>query len=89
MAKVFFTPQLRRFLDVPSRTVPAGSVRGALEAVFEENPRLKSYILDDQERLRKHVVIFVDGALISDRSRLTDGVTAGSEIHVLQALSGG
>ena len=44
---------------------------------------------DDQARLRQHVVIFVDEKMISDREGLSDTVSDGSEIFVLQALSGG
>ena len=39
--------------------------------------------------LRKHVNIFVDEALVTDRNGLADGVTAASTIHIIQALSGG
>jgi hypothetical protein len=35
------------------------------------------------------VAIFVDGQMIGDRVRLTDPVHAGSEVYVIQALSGG
>jgi hypothetical protein len=52
-------------------------------------PALRSYLLDDQERLRQHVSVFIDGELIVDRERLTDAVAPASEIYVVQALSGG
>ena len=50
---------------------------------------LRSYVLDEQGRLRKHVNIYVDGALIADRVTLTDPVGPNAEIYVMQALSGG
>jgi hypothetical protein len=50
---------------------------------------VKSYVLDDQERLRKHVVIFVDGTRISGGSDLKLPVSPSAQIYVLQALSGG
>jgi hypothetical protein len=46
-------------------------------------------VLDDQAALRKHVAVFVDGAMIRDRTRLSDAVGAASTVHVFQALSGG
>lgn len=61
----------------------------ALRQVFAENSKLAGYILDDQERLRKHVAIFVDGELIRDRVKLTDPVKPESRVDVMQALSGG
>ena len=61
----------------------------ALSRVFRNNPDLRSYVLDDQGRLRTHVAIYVDGRAVRDRAALGDAVGAGSEIHVMQALSGG
>ena len=61
----------------------------ALARVFRDNPGLRSYVLDDQGRLRTHVVIYVDGRPVQDRMALADSVTEGAEIHVMQALSGG
>ena len=60
----------------------------ALSTVFAQNPRLKSYIVDDQERLRKHVTIFLNGEMLTDR-RLNHPVGPTDEIYVFQALSGG
>jgi molybdopterin synthase sulfur carrier subunit len=57
--------------------------------VFMDNPRLRGYVLDDQSSLRKHIVAFIDGKLITDRERLSDQISPSSEIYVLQALSGG
>jgi len=89
MATIAFTPNLKRHLDVSTAVVPAGSVRSALEQVFESNERLRSYILDDQGWLRQHVVVFVDGVRAADRAGLSDPVSEDSEVYVMQALSGG
>lgn len=89
MAAVHFTSHLQKHVGCPTETVAASSVREALNAVFEQNQPLRGYILDDQGCLRKHVVIFVDGKTIVDRSGLTDEVNENSEIYVMQALSGG
>lgn len=85
MPRVVFTSNLRRHLDAPPVTVPSGTVAGALETVFAQNPRLRGYVLDDQGRLRRHVTVFVDG----DRADLTTALREESEVYVLQALSGG
>jgi hypothetical protein len=89
MPRVFFTPHLERFLSVPPAEVRGTTVREALDAVFADNPRLRGYILDDQGRLRQHVVVFVDGSQVADREGLSDTVAPGAEIYVMQALSGG
>lgn len=46
-------------------------------------------MLDEHGRLRKHVVVFVDGTMVADRVALTDAVGPDSEVFVMQALSGG
>jgi molybdopterin synthase sulfur carrier subunit len=50
---------------------------------------LRSYVLDDQDRVRRHVAIYVNGDRIADRDRLSDPVGESDEVFVFQALSGG
>ncbi len=89
MPRVVFTPNLARHISSPPTHVSGRTVQTALRAVFEDNPRLRSYILDDQDRLREHVVVFIDGQMVQDRATLSDPVENDSEIFVMQALSGG
>lgn len=89
MARVAFTTNLQRHLSCPDQTVPGSSVRAVLEQVFTTEPRLRSYILDDQQRVRQHVAIYVNGERIADRVRLSDPVGDADEVFVFQALSGG
>jgi molybdopterin converting factor small subunit len=89
MARVAFTTNLQRHLACPVQQVRGGTVRATLEAVFAENPRLRSYILDDQGRLRRHVHIYVNETRIADSIHLCDPVGDGDEIFVFQALTGG
>ena len=86
---IAFTPNLRRHLDCPEVEVSCATVFEALERVFAENPRLRSYIVDEQGRLRQHVAVFVGGELIRDRLHLSDPIEPGQEGVVMQALSGG
>ena len=87
MAKVVFTPNIQRHVLCPNAEAPGETVREVLENVFLENSQARSYVLDDQSGLRKHMTIFIDGRII--RARLGDAVTETSTIYVLQALSGG
>ena len=89
MAKVHFTSNLRRHVDCPTVEVAATTVHAALAQAFAMNERLKTYVLDDQGHLRKHMRILVDGAAIKDLENFTDSVRPDSEIWVMQALSGG
>jgi len=89
MPEVRFTENLRRHLDTPECRVEGATVREALDLVFEAQPRLRGYVLDDQDRLRKHVAVFIDGDMVRDRDGLSDPVSADAELFVMQALSGG
>jgi hypothetical protein len=89
MAKVEFTPHLRRHLALAAVEVPGGTLRSVLERVFARHERLRGYLLDDQGALRKHVTVFIDGRRVVDRAELSDPVSDASEVHVMQALSGG
>lgn len=89
MAKLIFTQQLSRFTEVPEVTTSALVLRDALSAAFALNPRLRDYVLDEQGHLRFHVAIFIDGQRVRDHVRLDDVLQPDSQIHVLQALSGG
>lgn len=89
MARIVFTPQLRRFTDTPEVDAPAATLRAALEAAFAVNPRLRGYVLDEQGHLRANVVAFVDGRRCVNRVSLDDALRPDSQVHVLQALSGG
>ena len=89
MPKVSFTPNIQRHVFCPDTEAAGNSVREVLDHVFAENPRARSYVLDDQAALRKHMTIFVDGEIIRDRERLSDRVGPHSVIRVFQALSGG
>ena len=64
-------------------------MRDVLDRVFADNPLLRSYVLDDQGRVRRHVNIFLNDESIADRERLSDPVGPDDDIYVFQALSGG
>ena len=89
MAKVIFTPNVQRHVECPEADAAGQTVREVLDKVFAENPQARSYVLDDQAALRKHMTIFVDGRMIRDRARLSDAVGEASRIYVFPALSGG
>jgi hypothetical protein len=89
MAKVFFTTNLRRHVDCPAVEAQGRTVRDVLNMVFAGNDRIRGYVLDDQDALRRHMTILVDGFRLKDRTGLSDPVKENSEIYVMQALSGG
>ena len=89
MARVRFTQQLRRFVETPEFDTDAPTLRTALNDAFVLNPVLRGYVLDDQGHLRMNVVVFIDGKRSHDRVLLDDVLRSDSQVHVLQALSGG
>jgi sulfur-carrier protein len=89
MARVAFTANLERHLACPVQSAPGDCVRAVLDNVFAAHPRLRSYLLDDQGRVRRHVSIYVNADHIADRDRLSDPVNDDDEVFVFQALSGG
>lgn len=89
MPTVTFTPNIQRHVTCPASQVQGETVRQVLEAVFEENPQARGYVLDDQGAIRAHMVVFVDGHQVHDRQHLSDTVRSDAEVYVAQALSGG
>ena len=89
MPTIYLTSHLRRVAPSGFTRVDAATLGGALDAYFEAAPRVRSYILDDQGRLRRHIAVFVDGELLMDKGNLKLPVAAQTEIYVMQALSGG
>jgi sulfur-carrier protein len=89
MPTVQFTENIQRHVACPPTNVEGDTVRALLEAVFAGNPRARGYVLDEQDALRKHMAIFIDGRMIRDRTGLTDQVGPESKVYVMQALSGG
>ena len=87
--KLNFTSNLTRHLACTEAEVSGGTLREALDDYFGRNPQVRTYVLDDQGAVRKHVAIFVNQELIRDRCRLSDAIADGDEIYVIQALSGG
>ena len=89
MARIAFTAHLREVGPVEAAEYDGATVAHVLDAVAVRYPRLKSYLLDDQGRVRKHVAIFVDGALCPRDTVLARALTPRSDVFVFQALSGG
>lgn len=89
MATVRFTQNIQRHVACPTRKVSGATLREALDNYFREHEQARGYVLDDQGGIRQHMVVFIDGDLVRDRSHLSDPVQADAVIDVIQALSGG
>ena len=71
-------------LDVAGTTLA-----GALDSLFRQHPGLRGYVLDEHGRIRHHVAVFIDGESIRSKSDLDVSLNEGSEVYIMQALSGG
>lgn len=89
MATVHFTSHLQKFADAGAVEASGRTVGEALRAALAENDLLRSYVLDDQGRLRRHVAVYAGGKMIADRIGLSDPIDEAAEVYVMQALSGG
>lgn len=90
MPTVKFTYALKKFFPGLKNTPAKGRTLGEILEEMDVNyPGVRSYVLDEQGRLRQHVNIFIDGTIIKDRAALSDLFSEDSEIYILQALSGG
>ncbi len=89
MPTIHVTSHLRTVAPTDPVLVEAATLGAALDAYFVTAPKVRSYILDDQGRLRRHVAVFIDGDLLLDKKDLGRRVAPTSAIYVMQALSGG
>lgn len=89
MPTIIFTNNLKRHLNCDSQQIDGETLAEVMSNLVATNAQLGGYIVDDQGRLRKHILVSIDNEIVKDRSHLTEVVQSDSEIYILQALSGG
>jgi sulfur-carrier protein len=89
MVQVHFTSWLRSLVPDGPVAADGATVGEALAGLLAERPQVRSYVLDDQGRLRKHICIFANGVRLKRETALEAPIDPDSELHVMQALSGG
>lgn len=89
MAEVHFTSWLRTWAPAEPVQVTATTVGEALASLFEQQPQIRSYVVDERGVLRKHVCIFADGERLARDATMRHPVRPHSRLYVMQALSGG
>jgi molybdopterin synthase sulfur carrier subunit len=65
--------------------VEAATVRELLQRLEREKPPLDGWILDERDRIRRHINVFVNGERRDEDTPIADG----DRIDVLPAISGG
>ncbi len=85
--RVLIPSPLRSYTGGRAEVDGAGSTVAAvldhLDAAF---PGMRFRMIDEQDRMRQHIRIFVNGEQVRD---LTHRVAAGDEVQIICALSGG
>ena len=89
MPKLIFTSHLGGVAPQGESEYPGATVGEVLAGAFADHPGLRHYLLDDQGRVRKHVIVFADNRNLARDRTLAAPVSESGEIYVMQALSGG
>jgi molybdopterin synthase sulfur carrier subunit len=89
MPRIEFAPALTRHVPCPPRDVDAATLREALAKAFEAAPNLRHYVLDEQGAVRKHVAVFINAQMVTDRVHIDIPLGSGDKVVVIQALTGG
>ena len=84
--KVLIPSALRSYTE-KSETAASGATLAALLVDLERQyPGIRFRIIDEQDRVRRHIRIFVNGEQARD---LAQALSASDEVIIVQALSGG
>jgi sulfur-carrier protein len=85
--KVLIPSPLRSYTGEQSKVEAAGATLAALLAALDSRyPGIRFRMIDEQDAIRRHVRIFVNGEQVR---ALNVPLRASDEIIILQALSGG
>lgn len=87
MPTVLLPSPLRAYANGREAVTARGdSLRAVLDDLDRAFPGIRFRIVDEQDRVRPHIVFYVAGRLVR---RIDEPVTAGEEIMIVAALSGG
>ena len=87
MPRVVVPSQLRSYTSGRSEVDAAGATLGAVLVDLDRQfPGFRFRVIDEQDRVRRHIIIFVGGERAED---LGTDIPTGAEVHIVGALSGG
>ena len=84
--KVLIPSALRSYTEQGETAASGATLAAVLIDLDRQYPGIRFRMIDEQEKIRKHIRIFVRGEQISDLSQELD---AADEVVIVQALSGG
>ena len=84
--RVLIPSALRSYTEAAEAHAQGATLGAALVDLDRQYAGIRFRMIDEQERIRRHIRIFVNGAQVHDLGR---PLAAGDEIVIVQALSGG
>lgn len=87
VTRVIVPSQLRGYTQGRSEVTAAGTTLAEVLADLDRQfPGFRFRVIDEQDRVRRHVIIFVGAEREED---LTKAIPAGADVQIVGALSGG
>ena len=84
--KVLIPSALRSYTEASEAEAEGATLAAMLDDLDRRYPGIRFRMIDEQERIRRHIRIFVNGTQVHELSR---ALHASDEVVIVQALSGG
>ncbi|MBI4204766.1 MAG: MoaD/ThiS family protein [Betaproteobacteria bacterium] len=84
--KVLIPSSLRSYTEKSEAQASGATLAAVLTNLDRQYPGIRFRMIDEQDRIRRHIRIFVNGEQVRD---LSQPLTATDEVVIVQALSGG
>jgi molybdopterin converting factor small subunit len=84
--KVLIPSALRSYTEKGEAEASGATLAALLANLDSRYPGIRFRMIDEQDRIRRHIRIFVNGGQVRD---LSHALSATDEVVIVQALSGG
>jgi molybdopterin synthase sulfur carrier subunit len=84
--KVLIPSALRSYTEASEAEASGGTLAAVLVDLDRRYAGIRFRMIDEQDRIRRHIRIFVNGEQVSE---LSQPLAATDEVVIVQALSGG
>jgi molybdopterin synthase sulfur carrier subunit len=84
--KVVVPTPLQSYTGAREVEASGGTLAAALQDLDRRHPGIRFRMIDEQDRIRPHMRLFVNGEQVFDLAR---PLWPGDEVQIVQALSGG
>jgi molybdopterin converting factor small subunit len=84
--RVWFSTHLRAYTGGPETDVEGPTIAAVLDELDRRHPGFKFRIVDEQDRIREHIIIFRNAEQVRT---LGEPVAASDKLRIMGALSGG